>query len=65
MEDLTFSRKRNTSSFDTEEQQLKWTMSTFMVINRASQVAQLVKNLPVMQETPVRFLGWKDPLEKG
>ena len=28
-------------------------------------VAQLVKNLPVMQETPVRFLGWEDPLEEG
>ena len=24
-------------------------------------VAQLVKNLPVMQETPVQFLGWQDP----
>ena len=24
-----------------------------------------VKNLPVMQETPVRPLGWEDPLEKG
>ena len=47
MEDLTFSRKRNTSSFDTEGQQLKWTVNTFMVINKASQVAQLVKNLPV------------------
>ena len=32
---------------------------------RASLVAQLVKNLPAMQETPVRFLGWEDPLEKG
>ena len=32
---------------------------------RASQVAQLVKNLPAMQETQVRFLGWEDPLEKG
>ena len=31
----------------------------------ASQVAQLVKNLPAMQETLVRFLGWEDPLEKG
>ena len=31
----------------------------------ASLVAQLVKNLPAMQETWVRFLGWKDPLEKG
>ena len=28
-------------------------------------VAQLVKNLPSMQETPVRFLGKEDPLEKG
>ena len=28
-------------------------------------VAQLVKNLPAMQETWVRFLGWEDPLEKG
>ena len=32
---------------------------------RASLVAQLVKNLPEMQETPVRFLGWEDPLEEG
>ena len=29
-----------------------------------SLMAQLVKNLPVMQETPVRFLGQEDPLEK-
>ena len=29
-----------------------------------SLVAQLVKNPPAMQETWVRFLGWKDPLEK-
>ena len=27
-------------------------------------VAQLVKNPPAMQETPVRFLGWEVPLEK-
>ena len=27
-------------------------------------VDQLVKNLPAMQETQVRFLGWEDPLEK-
>ena len=32
---------------------------------RASQVTQMVKNLPAMQETPVRFLGWKDVWEKG
>ena len=30
----------------------------------ASLVAQLVKNLPEMQESPVRFLGWEDPLEE-
>ena len=30
----------------------------------ASLVTQLVKNLPAMQETLVRFLGWKDPLER-
>ena len=31
----------------------------------ASLIAQLVKNLPAMQETWVQSLGWKDPLEKG
>ena len=31
----------------------------------ASLIAQLVKNLPAMQETLVRFLGGKDLLEKG
>ena len=28
-------------------------------------MAQLVKNLPAVQETWVRFLGWEDPLEEG
>ena len=27
-------------------------------------MAQTVKNLPAMQETCVRSLGWEDPLEK-
>ena len=31
----------------------------------ASLIARLIKNLPAMQETPVRFLGHEDPLEKG
>ena len=31
----------------------------------ASLVAQLVKNQPAMQETPVQFLGREDDLEKG
>ena len=32
---------------------------------RASLVAQVVKNLPAMQETWVQSLGWEDPLEEG
>ena len=32
--------------------------------SQASLVAQMVKNLPVVQETWVRFLSWEDPLEK-
>ena len=30
-----------------------------------SLIAQLVKNQPANQETPVQFLGWEDTLEKG
>ena len=30
----------------------------------ASLLAQLIKNLPAMQETQVRFLSQEDPLEK-
>ena len=36
-----------------------------MASNGASFVAQLVKNMPAMQETWVQFLGWEDSLEKG
>ena len=32
---------------------------------RTSLIAQLVKNLPAMQETLVAFLGGEDPVEKG
>ena len=35
------------------------------ICKRASLVAQMVKNLPEMQETRVQSLGWEDPLEKG
>ena len=28
-------------------------------------MAQMVKNLPAMQESQVLSLGWEDPLEKG
>ena len=34
-------------------------------LSRASLIAQLLKNPPAMQETPVQFLGWEDLLEKG
>ena len=32
--------------------------------SRASQVAQMFKNPPAMQEAGVQSLGWEDPLEK-
>ena len=34
-------------------------------VGGASLIAQLLKNSPAMQETPIWFLGGKDPLEKG
>ena len=37
----------------------------FYLFIRGFAVAQMVKNLPAMQETWVRSLGWEDPLEKG
>ena len=32
---------------------------------KASLMAQMLKNLPAMQETWVQSLGWQNPLEKG
>ena len=37
----------------------------FLLFDRVFLVAQLVKNPPATQETPVQFLGQGDPLEKG
>ena len=34
-------------------------------LEKSSLEAQLPKNLPAMQETPVQFLGQEDPLKKG
>ena len=48
---MLFLNRKHAGSFD----QYPW----------ASLVAQLVKNLPVLQETLVQFLGWEDLLEKG
>ena len=36
----------------------------FWMLNGASLVAQIVKRLPAVWETRVRFLGWEDTLEK-
>ena len=33
-------------------------------LNLASLMAKMIKHLPTMQETQVRSMGWKDPLEK-
>ena len=35
------------------------------ILEWASLVVQMVKNLPAMQETQFQSLGWKDTLEKG
>ena len=40
-------------------------VSKYRFIISASLIVQLVKNLPAMQETLVRFLHWEDPLKKG
>ena len=37
----------------------------YLLETEASLVAQMVKNLPAMQETQVRSLGWEDSLEEG
>ena len=37
----------------------------FVGLGETSLVAQMVKNLPAMQEIWVQSLAWKDALEKG
>ena len=39
-------------------------MVKYLLINSVSLVAQMVKNVPAMQETQVQSLGREDPLEK-
>ena len=48
-------------------QQLPNTFSKMLsvIYPMASLVAQMVKNLPAIQETLVQSLAWEDPLEKG
>ena len=40
-------------------------LKNVLMLERASRVAQMVKNQLAMQETWVRSLGREDPLEKG
>ena len=40
-------------------------MPGFKTCYKASLVAQMLQNLPAMQETWVLSLGWEDPLEEG
>ena len=51
------------SFYESTCQNLSWVSRHINI--REELVAQLVKNLPAMQETPVRFLSQEDPLEKG
>jgi len=40
---------------------------TFIKTHReqSPNLVQMLKNLPAMQQTQVKFMGWEDPLEKG
>ena len=37
----------------------------YLGINLNEPGGSLINNPPVVQETPVQFLDWEDPLEKG
>ena len=41
------------------------TVVSLLAFRKEETVAQMVRNLPAMQETQVQALGWEDPLEKG
>ena len=47
------------------EEGTKMSKRTIKQRKQAPLIAQLVKYLPAMQETPVRFLSREDPMEKG
>ena len=51
--------------FSTTETPEKLTICYICTYIGASLIAQLIKNLPEMQETPGRFLGQEDLPEKG
>ena len=41
-----------------------YVIKPLLTSKHASLVAQMIKNLPAMQETWIQSLGWEDPLEK-
>ena len=64
---LKQSKERNNSAFTPKLKQniTKLFNITSLEEIRAPLVAQMVKNLPSVQETQFQSLGWEDPLEKG
>ena len=55
-------RQSKGANFQFQDKYKLWMIT---ILNTTSLMAQMVKNLPTMQEIWVRSLGWKDPLEKG
>ena len=44
---------------------MEYVLKLGLCLKVVSPMAQMVKNLPAMQETWVWSLGWEDPLEEG
>ena len=58
--------RENYISFLAINQKIIWKVyQALSTLLRASLVAQMVKNLPAVQETQVQFLGREELLEKG
>ena len=55
----------NSSSLSNQVQHAPFRLWWDLFRDKGFPVAQLVKNLPAMWETWVRYLGWEDSLEKG
>ena len=56
---------QTSSSMMNKYQSVMYNTMTIVNIHWASLVAQMLKNLPPVQETQVPSLGWEDPLEEG
>ena len=56
---------RDTEGTSFKEKIMSSVLTVELWVSWASLVAQMVKNLPAMQETWIQSLGWEDPLEKG